>query len=258
MPARQVLHPSLDLSTSHGILWGMSHERVSRIPREKKQLTDADVDNAIPEIRSPLKNLLTQLHQPIEDGKIDIIASEGSSSLLPAYILGRAIGDIYKMKGRKYPLFISLKGMQHVFDPQEYDFRNRKVKNILREHSSKNALIITDTVIYGGSAYNAVRFLKENGNIHSDIATVTKANATTYALPEDTNIYVGSYMESLEDDLIIYGRHEFTGRKRIGISTDKQISVDDRTKDVMARVWPQAQALRKELVEEFMSRRSNT
>lgn len=207
-----------------------------------------DRQNAVSELKPHLTNLLGQLREHIEAGKYDSIVQEGSSATLPAYILGRAIGDIYKMKGFRYPTYITLNGKKEVCDTAEYDEMNEKALKKITRANPSSALVITDSIVTGGSMRNALRFLSSRG-ISPDVASILLNPSVTEESLSGTRVFSAKDYHGYRDNLIVYASPTYTARGR-GPQRGS-IQTDPVTKTNMAHVWPDAQKLRQELVRNY-------
>lgn len=252
------------------------HEFYEANPKERIEHPPTSreiISQIVPEIEKPCKKIFSKLHENIERGEYNMIWEEGKSSRIPTYVIGRAIGDIYKEKGIEYPLIETSPLYFSLESPKLSPAILKAVDRLHARGKGKRVLLITE-YISSGMTIGKFRDLEEAGIEYDVAALFSKKPKEAYAsrLGSSTELFIG---EEEAPTPLIYQRPELLGRR----SHDDKYSIhkysktkagttpfnpkleDITVKEVMQEVWPQAQALRRELVRshfEYRERDSNS
>lgn len=233
--------------------------------------TEAVVNEVIPQITEPTKNLFAQIHNTVAKGEYGVILQEGMSAKIPTFIIGRAIGDIYKQKGYEYPSITSKTPYWNSFQQDTHPVVSEINELLERREKGKRVLVITEYLANGSHLLN-YKALSKLG-IPYDVASIMSRKlhvAYTYnpnnpensKVSEGTNVFIGQDNQLTP---LISKRPQLHGRFSHDGSTantrykftrvNPQIG-DTDVRTVMQTVWSDARTLRHELVSDFLTRES--
>lgn len=252
------------------------HEFYEANPKDRIEHPETSkeiISQIVPEIETPCQNIFSELYDNIERGEYGMIWEEGKSARIPTYVIGRAIGDIYKEKGLEYPAIETSPIYFSLESPNLSPAIKKAADRLHARKSGKRVLLITE---YMSKGITIARFKDlEKAGIEYDVAALFSANpkeAYASRLGMSTKLFVG---EEEAPTPLIYQRPELLGRR----SHDDKYSIhkfskvnahttpfnpllsDITVKEIMQEVWPQAQTLRRELVRshhEYRERDSNS
>lgn len=146
-------------------------------PNLEKQDVGEVVFEEVAELELPIKIIIEKIRTRIENGEYGLIIGDDASGRIPTLILGNFIKTISEQKSLNKPniIFIPGKLMRPILN-FESGMRSKRKK--LEEHinkfgaaKDKRVLMVTDTVLTGGSLKILVTLLHELG-FTCDIATI--------------------------------------------------------------------------------------
>lgn len=130
----------------------------------------------IAELEAPMKNLIWQMGNRIENGEYPVIFGVDKSGRLPAILLREVLTIFYKEKGFPPPEIFPFAGYRFKVPAQKekiiQDFKNHvgkgRVKELIKD---KKALVVDDTIFTGEHILPYMKVLKDL-NINFEIAII--------------------------------------------------------------------------------------
>lgn len=150
-----------------------------KIPTTSEHIEKHDdkeiVFQEVAELELPIKIIIEKIRPRIENGEYGLIIGDDASGRIPTLILGNFIKTISEQRGLNKPniIFIPGKLMGPIFGFSSESMR-KKLENHIGKFGAteeKRILIVTDTILSGGSLEILVKLLKKSGYI-CDIATI--------------------------------------------------------------------------------------
>lgn len=123
----------------------------------------------VAELELPIKIIIEKIRSRIENGEYGLIIGDDASGRIPALILGNFMKEIYSQKGYVKPNIIFIPGKMDTISVTK-----EELGDYIEEWGTtkdKRVLIVTDTVLTGGSLEALVWLLKKGGYV-CDIATI--------------------------------------------------------------------------------------
>jgi len=187
---------------------------VEQIPTNKPNLEKSDerevVFKEVAELELPIKIIIEKIRPRIENGEYGLIIGDDASGRIPTLILGNFIQKISEERGMEKPniIFIPGKLRSRIFgrDNDRKEFEEYVGK--FGATKEKRVLLVTDTILSGGSLEILVKLLKRSGYI-CDIATIGIEGepVDTEAPPKDLE-YLDTYENKLSGAEIISGEYK--------------------------------------------------
>lgn len=134
-------------------------------------------------LAAPIGRIMKQLRERVDQGAYDVVIGDDASGRIPALIIAEVIGKIYRQKGYATPATRFFAGSGQGWDDlglqEERDEKLRMVRESLRELYEQlragkgigRTLIVTDTIVTGGSLYPLSAALHVSG-VSFDVATI--------------------------------------------------------------------------------------
>ena len=143
---------------------------------QKPTKTEKEIQlEEVAELEEPIRKIIEKIRERIESGEYGLIIGDDASGRIPTLILGNFIKRISEVRGLQKPniIFIPGKLMGPIFGFNS-ESRRKKLENHIAKFGAtdeKRVLIVTDTVLSGGSLEILIKLLKQSGYI-CDIATI--------------------------------------------------------------------------------------
>ncbi len=158
-------------------------------------------NDAIEELREPIKNILEILRPKIEEGKYDLIIGDDASGRIPALILHNVITSAYGHKNYEKPQILFIAGAKYTNLNEVSERIRAHLEKHIRHYNNKTVLVVTEYVDTGESIEPLQAALKSLG-MQYEIATVGASS-----LPNNTRFIVGE-----KNDLPrIFGKSHLSG-----------------------------------------------
>jgi len=133
----------------------------------------------IQELEEPLKILLSQLKERIDQGEYQLIIGDDASGRIPTFVFDRFLNKLYVEKGYKTPKTIFIAGSRYL-TIEAGKHKEKKILDYLHHVFQKHfqgglpvrTLIITDTIASGSSLEPIVQSLIRKGALF-DVATIS-------------------------------------------------------------------------------------
>lgn len=178
----------------------------------------------IEELREPIRDLLRQLHEHINNGSYKLLIGGDASGRIPALIFDKVIRKIYREKGFDVPRTLTsfIAGGQRYADPGPGEkTKSEEIKTNIRKHyigdnlkdSNKDGkydgrvLIVEDTIASGASIQPVTQALRELG-IEFDIATIGFMATNKKYIEDSLGGTIFHYMDKTPN---IYARRSLSG-----------------------------------------------
>lgn len=192
-------------------------------PSPEKQDEKEIIFGEVAELELPIKIIIEKIKSRIENDEYGLIIGDDASGRIPTLILGNFIRKISEQRGLNKPNIIFIPGkLMGPFLGFGSDGMREKLENHISGFGAteeKRVLIVTDTILSGGSLEILVKLLKKSGYI-CDIATIgiEEEPIDIEAPPKDLE-YIETHEDILGGAEIISG--EYNGEDDMHPNTPK-------------------------------------
>ncbi|MBI4118121.1 MAG: hypothetical protein HY455_01085 [Parcubacteria group bacterium] len=230
-------------------------EGASKPEEGKKRLED------IEELKGPIEVIFGQLAESIERGEWpDLIVGDDASGRIPTLIVAGVLKEIAEARGLEKPDTLFFAGVKSIDEEIAKGRRNKILESLKqlekrKDRKTRRALLITDTLVTGGTIQDIADAIVQEARIPMDIVTIAaKSSADLRQLLKNKlgarSIIFGRFDKTPG----IYGAHTFGGVEkadRVSIHAQAMRKDPDMLLDVLQDSINQARADAKSIAHEI-------
>lgn len=156
---------------------------------EKREFAFKEIE----ELREPLQEVLGKIREKIDGHQYDLIIGEETSGRIPTLVVTRLMKRLYGETEKLQALFFAGGRSVHNAAAMEkkYEGIQQSLKKVLDSQNAKEALVVTDTILSGGSVQPITDSLKQLGKRFDLLALGHESGLTVKFSDEDIRSRLG-------------------------------------------------------------------